>query len=73
MTIKTVKASFDPFDILLNVSILCIYVMTSNYNLDSNTKSSNYINIQFKASITLNYNKIQNITLNYKYFELDNS
>ena len=41
-----------------------------NYNVDSSTKSLNYMKIQLKA---LNYNKLQNNTLNYSYFELDNS
>ena len=33
----------------------------SNYNVDSNTKYLNYMKILLKA---LNYNKLQNITLN---------
>ena len=40
--------------------------MTSNYNVDSNTKSSNYMKIQFKA---LNYFELQQ-TLK-QYFELE--
>ena len=29
-----------------------------NYNVDPNTKSSNYNKIQFKPSFTLNYNRV---------------
>ena len=42
----------------------------SNYIVDSNTKYSNYMKLWLEA---LNYNKIQNIILNYRYFELNTS
>ena len=42
----------------------------SNYNVDSSTKSSNYMKIRLKA---LNYKELGNNTSNYSYFELDNS
>ena len=52
----------------------------SNYSVDSNTKSSNYMKIwlngsnykRFKIN-SMNYNIVQIKTSNYSYFELDNS
>ena len=38
--------------------------MCTNYNVDSNSKSSNYMKIQFKALITLNYNRVRIKTSN---------
>ena len=35
----------------------CRYIQL-NYNVDSNTKSSNYSKVWFKALITLNYNRV---------------
>ena len=54
--------------------------MCTNYNVDSNTKYSNYIELQIKCSIlnkirinSLNYNRVRIKILNYRHFELPNS
>ena len=54
--------------------------MSMNYNVDSNTKYSNYIEHRIKCSNDnkirfrpLNYNILQIKTSNYIYFKLDNS
>ena len=54
--------------------------MSKNYNVDSNTKYSNYIEHQIKCSNEnkiwlrpLNYNILRIKTANYMYFKLDNS
>ena len=38
---------------------MLVQLTQSNYNVDSSTKSSNYSKIQFKALITLNYNRVR--------------
>ena len=63
-------------------SILCMSIQStqSNYNVDFNTKPSNYMKIPLNGSNyyifwinSLNYNIVQIKTSNYSYFEVDNS
>ena len=44
--------------------------MCTNYNVDSNTKYSNYIELRINS---LNYNRVRIKTSNYRHFELANS
>ena len=54
--------------------------MCMNYNVDSNPKYLNYIELRIKCSKqnkirinSLNYKRVQIKTLNYRHFELANS
>ena len=59
---------------------MSIQLTLSNYSVDYNTKSSNYMKIQLNGLNynrfqinSLNYKIIQTKTSNYSYFDLDNS
>ena len=49
----------------------CRHCQQLNYDVDSNTKSLNYIKIQFKALILFELEQTSIKTSNYSHFELD--